>query len=84
MHGIMGFAESFSGRHFCRLCLIEKDHAQNVYKEDDPKIILRGKELFEMYCSELQSDPQKMCVFGLKKNSTVLSCLLQLFFGHNA
>ncbi|KAK2864168.1 hypothetical protein Q7C36_003322 [Tachysurus vachellii] len=60
MHGIMGFAESFSGRHFCRLCLIEKDDSQNVYKEDDPKIILRGKELFEMHCSELQSNPQKL------------------------
>lgn len=27
MHGIMGFTESFSGRHFCRLCLIEKEDA---------------------------------------------------------
>ncbi|KAK2843712.1 hypothetical protein Q7C36_011927 [Tachysurus vachellii] len=77
MHGIMGFAESFSGRHFCRLCLIEKDDSQNVYKEDDPKIILRGKELFEMHCSELQLNPQKLCVFGLKKNSTLNS--LQYF-----
>ena len=37
MHGILGFVESFSGRYFCRLCLIEKDDAQNVYNEDDPK-----------------------------------------------
>ena len=57
MHGILGFVESFSGRYFCRLCLIEKDDAQNVYNEDDPKIILRGREVFEMHCNELQSDP---------------------------
>lgn len=76
MHAILGFVESFSGRYFCRLCLIEKDDAQNVYSEDDPKIILRGKEL-PMKCSELQSNPQKLHVFGLKKNSTLNS--LQYF-----
>ena len=48
MHAILGFTECFSGHYFCRLCLIEKADAQNVYNEDDPKIILRGKELFEM------------------------------------
>lgn len=68
---------SFSGRYFCSLCLIEKYDAQNVYSEDDPKIILRGKELFEMHCNELQSDPQKLSVFGLKKNLTLNS--LQFF-----
>ncbi|CAI5662779.1 unnamed protein product [Oreochromis niloticus] len=71
MHSILGFVESFSGRYFCRLCLIAKQDAQSVYTEDDPKIILRGKELFEMHCSELQSDPQKLHVFGLRKNSTL-------------
>lgn len=57
--------------------MIEKDDAQSVYCEDEPKIILRGKELFEMHCAELQSDPQKLSVFGLKKNSTLNS--LQFF-----
>ena len=77
MHGILGFVESFSGRYFCRLCLIEKDDAQNVYNEDDPKIILRGREVFEMHCNELQSDLHKLHVFGLKKNLTLNS--LQFF-----
>ncbi|CAI5668325.1 unnamed protein product [Oreochromis niloticus] len=71
MHTILGFTESFSARHFCRLCLVDKDDAQNVYDEDDPKIILRGKDLFEMHCNELQSEPQKLSVFGLKHNSTL-------------
>lgn len=78
MHNILGFTESFSGRYVCRLCLIEKDDAQNVYSEDDPKIILCGKELFEIHCSELQSDPQKLSMFGLKQNSTLNS----LWFFH--
>lgn len=56
---------------------MEKDDAQSVYAEDDPKMILRRKELFEMHCSELQSDPQKLHVFGFKKNSTLNS--LQFF-----
>lgn len=49
----------------------------SVYSEDDPKVILRGQELFEMHCNELQSDPQKLSMFGLKKNSTFNS--LQFF-----
>ena len=82
MHAILGFTESFSGRYFCRLCLIEKNDAQIIYNEDDPKIILRGKELFEMHCNELQSDPQMLSVFGLKKNSSLNS--LQFFHvSHN-
>ncbi|XP_038137605.1 uncharacterized protein LOC119781269 [Cyprinodon tularosa] len=77
MHGIMGFIESFSGRYFCRLCLIERSDAQNVFSEDDPKIILRGKEIFQTHCNELQSNPQKLHVCGLKRNSTLNS--LQFF-----
>lgn len=53
--------------------MIEKDDAQDVYNEDDPKVILRGKDLFEMHCNDLQSDPQKLSVFDLKKNSTLNS-----------
>lgn len=77
MYTILGFTESFNAQHFCRLCLIDKDDIQSVYCEDDPKIILRGKELFEMHCAELQSDPQRSSVFGLKKNSALNS--LQFF-----
>ena len=77
MHKILGFTKSFSGHYFRRLCLIEKADGQSVYSEDDPKLILCGKELFEMHCNELQSDPQKLSVFGLKKNSTLNS--LQFF-----
>lgn len=35
MHTIFGFSESFSGCHFCRLCVIEKNVSQRVYSEDE-------------------------------------------------
>lgn len=73
MHTILGFNESFSSRHFCRLCLIEKSDAQTVYSEDDPKVVLRGKELFEMHCQYLEENPQVKSIFGLKRNSTLNS-----------
>lgn len=73
MHTILGFTESFNGRYFCRLCLIEKDDAQAVFDEDDPKIILRGKEVFERHCNDLDSNPEKLSVCGLKKNSSLNS-----------
>ena len=82
MHAILGFTESFSGCYFCRLCLTEKQDAQNDYNEDDPKIILRGKELFKMHCNVLQSDPQKLSVFGLKKN-LILNSLQFFHVCHN-
>ena len=82
MHAILGFTESYSGCYFCRLCLIEKNGAQIVYSVDEPKIILRGKELFETCRNEMQSDPQKLCVFGLKQNST-LNSLEFFYFCHN-
>lgn len=46
MHTILGFNESFSSHYFCLICLIEKGDCQTVYSEDDPKVILRGKEIF--------------------------------------
>ena len=51
MHSILGFNESFSSRHFCRLCLLDKDDCQTVYSEDDPKVILRGKDMFTCIAS---------------------------------
>lgn len=49
MHTILGLNESFSSRHFCGLCLIEKNDTQTVYSEDDPKVILHGKDMFEIH-----------------------------------
>lgn len=74
MHAILGFTESFSGNYFCRLCLIDKSSAQKVYSEDSQLMVMRGREVFEMHCNELQSNPQKTSVFGLKHNSS-LNCL---------
>ncbi|XP_051947286.1 uncharacterized protein LOC127618717 [Xyrauchen texanus] len=71
MHSILGFNESFNSRHFCRLCLIEKQDSQTVYSEDDPKVVLRGREIFEMHCQSLQENPQLRSLYGLKTNSTL-------------
>ena len=70
MHTILGFNESFNTRHFCRLCLIEKNDCQTVFSEDDPKVFLRGKDMFEMHCQSLQENPQLKSIYGLKKIST--------------
>lgn len=64
MHAILGFTESFNAHYFNCLFLIEKD-AHKAYSEDDPQIILHGKELFEIHCNELQSDSQMLSVVFL-------------------
>ena len=77
MHSILGFNESFSSRHFCRLCLLDKDDCQTVYSEDDPKVILRGKDMFDMHCQSLKENLQLKSLYGLKRNSALNS--LQYF-----
>lgn len=69
MLAILGFNESFSSRHFFHLCLIVKNDTQTVYSEDDPKVILCGKDMFEIHCQSLQENPQLKSLYGLKKNS---------------
>ncbi|RVE61678.1 hypothetical protein OJAV_G00174850 [Oryzias javanicus] len=77
MHSILGFTESFNSRHFCRLCLIEKDDCQTVYNEDDPKVIIRGKHVFDMHCQSLKENVNLKSLYGLKRNSSLNS--LQYF-----
>lgn len=81
MHTVLGFNESFSSRHFCRHCLIEKDDCLTVFSEDDPKVILCGKNVFEMHCQSLQENPQLKTMYGLKNNSTLNS--LKYFHVYN-
>lgn len=71
MHSILGFNESFNSHHFCRLCLIEKNDSQTVYSEDDPKVVLRGQEIFEIHCKSLHENPQLRSLYGLKKKSII-------------
>lgn len=73
MHSILGFTESFSGHYSCRLCLTEKADVQLVYNEDDFRVILLDRTIYEQHCSELESDPQL--------NSTLNS--LQYYVCHN-
>lgn len=79
MHSILGFNESFSSRHFCRLCLIEKQDSQTVYSEDHPKVILHGKEIFEMHCQSLQENPQLRSLYGLKKTLHLIHLSIFMF-----
>jgi len=53
MHSILGFTESFSGHYSCRLCLTEKADVQLVYSEDDLRVILHDRTIYEQHCSEL-------------------------------
>ena len=73
MHTVLGFNESFSSRHFCHHCLIEKNDCQTVFSEDDPKVILRGKDVCKMHCQSLRENSQLKTLCGLKKNSTLNS-----------
>jgi len=77
MHSILGFTESFSGHYSCRLCLTEKDDIQLVHNEDDFRVVLRDRSIYDQHCSELESDPQLKSTHGLKRSSTLNS--LQYF-----
>lgn len=65
----LGFTESFNSNYFCRLCLTEKSDAQNVYCEDDLRVVVRDKASFEMHCRDIQSDTQLNSVYGVKRDS---------------
>ncbi len=71
MHALLGFTESFNSNYFCRLCLTEKSDAQNVYSEDDPRVVVRDKASFEIHCRDIQSDTQLNSVYGIKRDSSL-------------
>jgi hypothetical protein len=35
LNGLLGFIESFSGDHFCTMCLVKRSDLQSKYYEDD-------------------------------------------------
>lgn len=78
MHTILGFNESFSSHHFCRLCLIEKSGCQ-TYSEDDHKVILWGKGVFEVHHQSLQENPKLKSLYGLKKNLHLIHRSISMF-----
>ena len=53
--------------------LSEKNDCQTVFSEDDPKVILRGKDVYKMHCQSLRENSQLKTLCGLKKNSTLNS-----------
>lgn len=72
VHSLFGFVESFSARYCCRFCLLEKDDFQTVFSEDNPKMLMRTKELHAEHCQRMQSNPSLPYVMGVKK-----SCLFK-------
>lgn len=71
MNAILGFTESFNSNYYCRLCLTEKSDAQDVYSEDDPRLLFRDEVSFQMHCRDIQSDPQLNSVYGVKRNCSL-------------
>ena len=71
LNSMLGFVESFSARHCCRFCLLEKEKFQNVFCEDDSAVTLRTRDMHSEHCSVAQSNPMLSNVCGVKKQ-----CLL--------
>lgn len=69
IHSILGFMESFSANYFCHLCLIDKVLSQEVFSEDDPRLILRTKILNEEHYADLSKEPTLTSSHGIKRNS---------------
>ena len=73
LNSILGYVESFSAHHYCRMCLIDKATAQTVFSESDPRVILRTKLTNEQHYSYLVENPRENSCFGLKRNSILNS-----------
>lgn len=71
LNGIVGYVESFSAKHYCRLCLTDKVLAQEVFSEDDPRVILRNRNLNEEHYKYLADNPNENSCYGIKRNSVL-------------
>ncbi|XDV17710.1 hypothetical protein PO909_023532 [Leuciscus waleckii] len=71
LNGILGYVESFSAKHYCRLCLTDKVLAQEVFSEDDPRVILRSRNLNEEHYKYLADNPNENSCYGIKRNSVL-------------
>lgn len=71
IHGLFGSVESFSARNCCRFCLIEKSDFQTVFCEDEESVILQTKDIHAEHCHTIQTTPQLLHVYGVKR-----TCLL--------
>ncbi|XP_026061788.1 uncharacterized protein LOC113045572 isoform X2 [Carassius auratus] len=69
LNSILGYVESFSAKHYCRLCLTDKVLAQEVFSEDDPRMILRNRNLNEEHYKYLADNPNENSCYGVKRNS---------------
>lgn len=57
VHTILGFMDSFSANYFCRLRLIDKVLSQEVFSEDDPRLIVKTKVPNEEHYADLSEEP---------------------------
>ncbi|KAI7808364.1 hypothetical protein IRJ41_002977 [Triplophysa rosa] len=67
LHSLLGFLESFRARYCCRFCLLEIDHFQSVFCEDNPEVVLRTTEMHDLHCDTLQTDSTLPHVYGVKR-----------------
>lgn len=73
LNSILGYVDSFSAHHYCRMCLIDKATAPMVFSESDPRVILRTKLTNEQHYSYLVENPRENSCLGLKHNSILNS-----------
>ena len=71
LNGLLGYVESFSASHYCRMCLTDKTTAQSLFTEDDPRMIKRTKLSNEEHYSHLIQNPNEGHCYGIKRNSVL-------------
>ncbi|XP_041476844.1 uncharacterized protein LOC121424995 [Lytechinus variegatus] len=69
-NSLFGFVESFSAAFYCRLCLISKDDAQNIFQ--DPDTLLRTKDDYNLHVQQAEAAGQH--VYGIKNSSVLNDC----------
>lgn len=70
LHTLLGYVESFSANYFCHFCLVDKQTAQLVFSDDDPRIIFRNKAVHDQHCNDLMADPTLPSTFGVNHTFT--------------
>lgn len=74
-NSILGFTESFSAHHYCRICIGEKNVMKTQIKEDDD--LIRCKRDYEAHCDQNLFGIKEKCIWNELSNFHVyenISC----------
>ncbi|PIK48988.1 hypothetical protein BSL78_14139 [Apostichopus japonicus] len=70
-NSLFGFVESFSARHYCRLCLTSREDAQLLYSEKNMQ--MRDKDSHNLHVQQAEQ-LETVHVQGVKRGSILNSC----------